>query len=380
MQQQLFPEIKTISDVLPHISGRDEFSITEKNGYKVICYNVETDGTFDDAFRRECRGIIFNDAGEIISRPFHKFFNVGQKAETQPNLIDVSKPHHLLTKADGSLIQVFQKEKGGELIFGTKRGETDIAASAANHAFNVMGREFLEWVRTIVESGFTPLFEWVSPNPETKIVLNYEHDDLILIAARDRITGEYIWDLGELNCPSTVIKHNENAFDDVATLIVHSRRLEGEEGYVLVFEDGQRIKFKSDWYLQIHKAKELVQQERHIVLGSINNTLDDVIGVLPMSEHERVERVVGEFWKAFDEKKAQLNALLDECNKAHGSDFKGIALEFMPKVEKESQGILWQNIRGGKYIHDALLELVKKKAERSMKEFNWFQKSFLNNK
>jgi hypothetical protein len=35
-----FPEIKTIQDVLPHIEGRDEFRVMDKDWYTVINYMV----------------------------------------------------------------------------------------------------------------------------------------------------------------------------------------------------------------------------------------------------------------------------------------------------------------------------------------------------
>ena len=41
-----FPEIKTIQDVLPHISGRDEFRIMDKDWYTVINYMVSLENTF----------------------------------------------------------------------------------------------------------------------------------------------------------------------------------------------------------------------------------------------------------------------------------------------------------------------------------------------
>jgi RNA ligase len=41
-----FPQIKTIDDVLPHISGREEFLVMEKEGYTVIKYAVAFEDTF----------------------------------------------------------------------------------------------------------------------------------------------------------------------------------------------------------------------------------------------------------------------------------------------------------------------------------------------
>ena len=99
-----FPEINHIIDVLPHIEGRNEFRIFDKEWYKVINYVVAFEETFqwDDndpvgsAIRRECRGLVFNQDGVIISRPFHKFFNVDEKDETQTNQCFEWKDHPLL--------------------------------------------------------------------------------------------------------------------------------------------------------------------------------------------------------------------------------------------------------------------------------------------
>ncbi len=77
-----FPEICHINDVLPHIEGRDEFVVAEREGYTVVNYVVAMADTFDmtgpddlgGAIRRECRGLIFGPDGALMSRPFHKFF------------------------------------------------------------------------------------------------------------------------------------------------------------------------------------------------------------------------------------------------------------------------------------------------------------------
>ena len=106
-----FPEIRTIDDVLPHIEGRSEFIVAEREFGTVINYVVSMATTFDmtgpddlgGAIRRECRGIKFGLDGHIIARPFHKFFNVGEREETLPNNLDFSADHTVFTKLDGSM-------------------------------------------------------------------------------------------------------------------------------------------------------------------------------------------------------------------------------------------------------------------------------------
>jgi hypothetical protein len=104
-----FPKINHITDVLPHIEGRKEFRVMEKEGYTVIQYMVALEDTFkwDDndpvgsAVRRECRGITFDEEGKLICRKYHKFFNAGEKEETQLNKINLYEPHIVLEKLDG---------------------------------------------------------------------------------------------------------------------------------------------------------------------------------------------------------------------------------------------------------------------------------------
>ena len=105
----VFPHITHINDVLPHIEGRKEFRVMEKEGYTVIHYMVALEETFKwdendpigSAIRRECRGISFDKEGKLICRKYHKFFNVGEKEETQLNKINLYEPHIVLEKLDG---------------------------------------------------------------------------------------------------------------------------------------------------------------------------------------------------------------------------------------------------------------------------------------
>jgi len=121
-----FPHITNISDVLPAIEGRDEFVVAVKEGYTVINYNVMMADTFDCNIRRECRGIIFDTVtGEIIRRPFHKFFNVNEREETQDHVFDLCRSYTILEKLDGSMIAPFIVN--GEMIWGTKMGATEVA-------------------------------------------------------------------------------------------------------------------------------------------------------------------------------------------------------------------------------------------------------------
>lgn len=186
-----FPVINTIDDVLPAIAGRDEFVVAERDFGTVINYLVAMPDTFkmegqDDvmgAIRRECRGLIFDNEGHIMSRPFHKFFNVNEKEETQAHVLDLSRPHIVMDKLDGSMIRPVRMN--GMVRLATKMGITDIADAA----YNILRHNQRVWLEDMMVNGFTPIFEYIAPT--NKIVVEYAEAKLILTAVRETVSGEY---------------------------------------------------------------------------------------------------------------------------------------------------------------------------------------------
>ena len=293
-----FPYIQNITDVLPAIEGRDEFVVAVKEGYTVINYNVMMADTFDCNIRRECRGIIFDTAtGDIIRRPFHKFFNVNEREETQEHVVDLTRGYAILEKLDGSMIAPFIVN--GAMIWGTKMGATEVAKPVEEFVKN--NPQYDEF-RYLIGSGFTPIFEWCSR--KQRIVLDYKEDQLVLTAIRDIKTGQYApyerlvslaesygvpvirqWDNTMVEqWHSTVQRGNKT----MSSFVNFVRDLEDLEGFVVRFDDGHMLKLKCDWYVQIHKAKEKILQDRNIVELILDDKLDDVMAHLPKEDRDRL--------------------------------------------------------------------------------------------
>lgn len=308
-----FPFIDNISDVLWAIRDRDEFVVAEKDGYTVINYNVMMSDTFpefDEQFgnlnmanliatmRRECRGIIFDTAtGDILRRPFHKFFNVNEREETQEHAVDMSGDYDILEKLDGSMIAPFIVN--GEMIWGTKMGATDVAKPVEEFVKN--NPQYDEF-RYLIGSGFTPIFEWCSR--KQRIVLDYREDQLVLTAIRDIKTGEYAsydrlvslaksYDIPVIRqWDNTLVEQWHSAVQrgnkTLSSFVNFVRDLEDIEGFVVRFSDGHMLKLKCDWYVQIHKAKEKILQDRNIVELILDGKLDDVMAHLPKEDRDRL--------------------------------------------------------------------------------------------
>lgn len=199
-----FPEIRTINDVLPHIEGREEFIVAEREGYTVINYAVSMEDTFPpvnvaggsakmraersltNRMRRECRGLIFYPDGRIMSRPFHKFFNIGEREETLPKNVNLTHSHVIFEKLDGSMIRPLLVD--GHIRWGTKMGITEVAMQA--ETFVAKNKKYTDFAAWCIENNLTPCFEWCSLKQQ--IVIAYPEDKLVLLAVRHNITGEYL--------------------------------------------------------------------------------------------------------------------------------------------------------------------------------------------
>lgn len=355
-----FPIIRHIDDVLPHIEGRDEFIVAERDFGTVINYVVAMQDTFnmtglDDlggAIRRECRGLIFDKEGNIMSRPFHKFFNVNEREETQTHEIDMSQPHVIMEKMDGSMIRPLLVD--GYLRLGTKMGVTEVSMNA--EAWLVRQDPALkEWLRQCVEDNVTPLFEWVSCS--NQIVIDYADEDLVYLGTRDNVTGLYVMDT---SCPFDTVPQYGSLELGLNDYIDIARNQENREGDIIRFADGHMLKIKNDWYVRIHKALDRVRFDRNIVALILHEEMDDVVPLMPADVVRRVRQFEIDFWDAFGKTEKTLAMLYREAVRGYDGDRKRIALEFIPTLERKEDAQFIFRMLDGHYIRELMLAHIEK--------------------
>lgn len=353
-----FPEIRTIDDVLPAIAGRDEFVVAEREFGTVINYLVAMPDTFkmegpDDvmgAIRRECRGMIFYPEGDIMSRPYHKFFNVNEKEETQSHRLDLSRAHTVMDKLDGSMIRPVRMH--GMVRLATKMGVTDIAIEAEK----LLDHDQYVWLEDMMIDGFTPIFEYVAPT--NKIVVEYAEAKLILTGVRETVSGEYR-SLRQWNAPFELVRTDSDVHDFDAYL-AFKRGETNREGDIIRFADGHMVKVKNDWYVQIHKTKDIVAVDRNIVELVLNETIDDTRAMLDPSDLVRVDNVEAAFWEAFRNAEGRLEGLEMLARTIYGADKKRIALEMVPNLINKADGGFIFRLIDGCVLRDLLLDHCKK--------------------
>jgi RNA ligase len=359
-----FPQIKTIDDVLPHISGREEFLVMEKEGYTVIKYAVAFEDTFQwdsndpvgSAIRRECRGITFDAEGNLICRKYHKFFNVGEKEETQLNKINLYEPHIVLEKLDGSCV-IPQPSPDG-FVLTTKSGVTDISQQAEE--FISDKPHYAKFIHSMFDGKLTPIFEWVSR--KNRIVVDYENDNLILTAIRNTEMGNYLpyfnmLDLAEhWNIP-VVQAVDGLAVQNIELFVKQIREWEDSEGVVLRFNTGHMVKIKSDQYVLRHKTKDAINQEKNVISILLNDDVDDLIPLLTPEDATRIQEFQHAFWLAFEDVAGEIYDLYRQIDK--GQSQKDFALFAVSSVLPHYQPFMFK-LRKGFSIKDLLIEQIRK--------------------
>lgn len=301
-----YPIIKNINDLLPYVKDREEFSIKEyPEGYTTIDYIYNDKNTFSNEYLRECRGIKFHTkTGEILARPFHKFFNLNEVEETKVENIDWdNQEFEILEKVDGSLIIPMILDD--VLYFTTRAGITNIA----KECFEWVSNNKPEYIETIIKEildGYTPLFEWCSRN--NRVVIDYGPEPkLKSLTSRSIITGDYY------------LFNNYNTYDNVdfsciayqdisiELFIDHTKNLVGKEGYVIYFSDGLLIKIKSDDYVLKHKVKSYFDFEKDVFSLIVQQKSDDFIPLL-----SPIQKVLFEEYKEVVlEKVIEVNKILN---------------------------------------------------------------------
>lgn len=353
-----FPIIETIDDVLPHIFMYPEFVVKNKGDYIVINYNFETPHCFDmidendtaGAIRRECRGLIFDPNGKLISRPFHKFFNVGQRAETAMSEVDIYREHTIYEKMDGSMIRPFMVNS--EVRLGTKMGVTDVGEQCEEWFDSVSTVGQRTWIKDMLELGRTPLFEFVSP--ENNIVVHYDEPDLVLLALRDNRTGVYV-DLPGAPFSVPAQTHIVEGVD-LHEWIAVTNTDQDREGDIIRFADGHMVKIKNEWYSDLHRIKSDINSDRHVVRNALEGKMDDIYPKLDEKTAARVREVEERFWKAFFRKRDIIKGRIDDLHAKFGNDRKRIALEGLPQYPKDVTKHFIFGFVDGRNVDDMMFE------------------------
>lgn len=237
------------------------------------------------------RGLIISiHTGEVVARPFDKFFNWGENDRTT-----TAEIKHVFEKMDGSL--GIQYRSKGKMLVAT-RGSFDSeqavwATENLNSYYNIKQ----------LPTKWTLLFEIIYP--DNRVVIDYKGwAGIVLLAIRNRFTGKYL--------PYSIVKEiaykhdfrlpEYYEFSSPQKIVQITKTLpSNNEGWVVEFEDNQRFKFKGNEYIKLHRllrgltfkwalehhqagtlkqAKDTIPDEFHNELNGWTEQIDDIINTV----------------------------------------------------------------------------------------------------
>ncbi|MGJ5207103.1 RNA ligase [Bradyrhizobium sp. HKCCYLR20261] len=279
----MFKTIRHISDVEPAVAGKKEIRfLSQPNGITLGCYLFMDSKTFDSPEALECRGIAFDRAGHIVSRPLHKFFNVGEKEWLAPDrLLSRDDIVAIYDKLDGSMVATAWVDD--QLKWRSKKSfNSDVVRLAAQLLDRPEHAGIDAFAKDVASAGMTAIFELT--HPDARIVVAQDQPELRLLHVRDNVTGQYVMlDSGHavhdlIGSHGVPLVHRFDGLS-LSAAIDSLTEMEGREGYVIQFANGDMVKIKCPWYLRIHRSLSFLR-ERDIAWLALNEELDDVKGHL----------------------------------------------------------------------------------------------------
>ncbi len=182
---------------------------------------------------QDCRGLILTEDGQIVGRPFRKFWNYEQVLDSIP----ASEPFTIWEKLDGSLGVIANYD--GDLIVATRGSfESDQAQWAA------------EWLRSQLPGWLPPLGETHLVEiiyPQNRIVVDYgAREELVLLDVLSS-AGTHCEDRFKVAPFRRAAQIDAVDLNDLMT-----RPDGGQEGFVVKWRSGFMAKLKFDEYKRLH--------------------------------------------------------------------------------------------------------------------------------
>jgi hypothetical protein len=228
------------------------------------------------------RGLITTLEGKIIARPFPKFFNLDEHITLMGPV--PAEPFEVYEKMDGSLGIIFHHE-GRHHIATRGSFESEQAIKAAE-----IFRE--KYSHLQLDPEITYLVEIIYP--ENRIVVDYAGlNDLVLLAMVHTKTGEEL-PLLEVGLP--LVKRYDG-IQDLEEL--RKVQADNQEGFVIRFQSGLRVKLKFEEYVRLHRILTGVNARTVWEALMEGNSLNEFLEKVPDEFYQWVRKTEADLRQQF---------------------------------------------------------------------------------
>ena len=274
---------KTKMDMRTLLRYESEGLVSSKKhpAHDLYVWNYSTSKVFFkkqwDDITLSCRTLVTDGSGNIVARSFPKFFNDNEMKELPPG------PFRAFKKYDGSLIVVFTYKN--ELIVVSR---TTFVSDHAVLAKQLIGKDsYPHFHRDI-----SYVFELI--HPKTRIIVDYKDaKELVLLSSFEKNGVEHL----DVRVPGYRNAEELLVLPTETVEILKKRNVTNEEGYVLVYGNGVRVKVKFDRYKLLHRVGCHVDRKG---VGEMYASGDgDMAKFAEVVPDEFLDAFVG-MWKAYE--------------------------------------------------------------------------------
>jgi len=253
---------------------------------------VQYERLWDD-ITLQCRGLVTNSKGDIVARPFKKFFNYEEhKLEDIPN-----ENYEVYEKMDGSL----------GILFNYKNEWIMVTRGSFTSEQSIKGKELLEKYNfKRLHTDYTYLFEIIYK--ENRIVCDYDYDDIVLLGMIETKSGNEVNIhngnedirfqnmISNIGFPVVMLYKTWNESYDLLKEEIQKDR----EGYVIRFKNGFRMKIKGEEYKRLHKLLTGISSRDIWEHLKDDRPLDDIIKDVPDEFYDWVKETSEDLKNQFD--------------------------------------------------------------------------------
>lgn len=303
-----------------------------------------------DEITLNCRGVVVDNEGKVVSKGFPKFFNYEENRTNIPEVIDYIE---VWEKIDGSYIGLFYYED--QWVINSKG------------SFN---SDQVQWTSEILKElnlnnlnkNWTYCFELIVP--QNRIVCDYGKErSLYFLSAF--YNGIEIEDIYPKHLQNSIIKFPDliqlNKFDFNN---LKEKNLENKEGYVIRFKNNERCKIKFEEYKRLHRIVTEVSSRDIWETLKNNGDFDEILNKVPDEFYDWVRDTKNNLLNDFNNLKTKILSEYKTINLSLGSCTDKVFALFIKDNEYKSYLFM---LRNNTDVTEQIWKNIKPRHEKAFK-------------
>ena len=307
-----------------------------------------------------CRGLVTDHDGNVVARPFKKFFNIEEEKHTETDEFEIFE------KMDGSLGIVFFYENEWHIA---TRGSFN--SEQAEVGKQLLKKYFLSYL----DPNVTYLFEIIYKT--NRIVVNYgDREELVFLDAFNKDGSRAEYDPNHLWSFPFAKKYDFKCYKEIKKL-----NWENSEGFIVRFSNGERCKVKFEDYVELHRKISNISEKsvwEYISERKDGCTIDEYLELVPDEFHNQIKGWFYLLVSKYSSIKIEVQFTFQELQKP--VDFNNIKVgdtwkvgeppytrkDFALAIKDHKYKAMLFKLLDGKDIHDEICKLIKPENSKSL--------------